>query len=54
MEIIDFILLHWIEWLFTIIIAVLSCGYRKLKEERDKTKSITEWVKALLCESITT
>jgi len=44
MDIINFILLHWIEWLFTIIIAVLSFGYRKilvkLKEEHNKNEAI--------------
>jgi len=40
MEMIDSILSHWMEWLFTIIIVVLSFGYRKilvkLKEEHGK------------------
>lgn len=56
MELLNFILSHWVEWLFAVIIAILSYSYRKifakLKEEHEKNEAIAEGVKALLRESI--
>lgn len=56
MDILMFIRNHWVEWLFTIAVALLGYGYRamytKLKEEQAKNKAIADGVQALLRESI--
>lgn len=56
MGIIDFIASHWLEWLFTAILAVLSCLFKSLRDqlraEQKKNTAIAEGVKALLRESI--
>lgn len=56
MGILNFIQSHWIEWLFAVIIAILSAGYRnvsgRLKEEQKKNNAIAEGVQSLLRESI--
>ena len=56
MEIINYIQLHWVEWLFAIIIALLTAGYKnvsgRLKEEQKKNNAIAEGVQSLLRESI--
>lgn len=56
MEIINYIQSHWIEWLFAIIIALLTAGYKnvsgRLKEEQKKNNAIAEGVQSLLRESI--
>lgn len=56
MTIIEFASAHWLEWLFTAVLAVLSLLFRELKkqfaEEREKNGAIAEGVQALLRESI--
>lgn len=56
MEILNYIQLHWVEWLFAAAVAVLGWGYRKidarLKDEQQKNKAISDGVQALLRESI--
>ena len=56
MQIWDFILQNWLEWLFAIITFVLGCLYRdvrkRLKEEQKKSTAIAEGVQSLLRESI--
>ena len=55
-DILTFIATHWVDWLFTAILAVL--GYlvnllrAQLAEERKKNDAIAEGVKSLLRESI--
>lgn len=55
-ELISYIQLHWIEWLFAIITALIGFGYRgiskRLKEEQKKNAAIAEGVQSLLRESI--
>lgn len=47
---------HWIEWLMTIVTAVVGLGYRsvskKLQEEKHRNEAIAEGVQSLLRESI--
>ena len=47
---------HWVEWLFTVSVAVLGWGYRqiyaRLKIEQKKNEAIAEGVQSLLRESI--
>ncbi len=56
MDILTFIMTHWVDWLFTAILAVL--GYlvnllrAQLAEERKKNEAIAEGVQSLLRESI--
>ena len=56
MEIISFVSAHWLEWLFTAVLAVLSFLFktlqRQLKAEQDKNEAIAEGVQSLLRESI--
>lgn len=56
MTIIDFISAHWIEWLFTLVLGVLSWLFKGLRdqlaEERIKNSAIAEGVQSLLRESI--
>ena len=56
MEILEFILSHWVEWLFAIISAVLAGAYRsiskRLAEEKKRNEAIAEGVQGLLRESI--
>ena len=55
-DILTFIATHWVDWLFTAILAVL--GYlvnllrAQLAEERKKNEAIAEGVQSLLRESI--
>lgn len=53
---IDYVSAHWIEWLMTIVTAVVGLGYRsvskKLQEERNRNEAIAEGVQSLLRESI--
>lgn len=55
-EILNYIQLHWVEWLFAGILSVLAWGYRiiyqRLKESERENKAISEGVQALLRESI--
>ena len=56
MEIISFITSHWLEWVFTIILAVLSWLFKLLRDqlraEQKKNEAIAEGVQSLLRESI--
>jgi len=53
---IEFILAHWVEWLFAIVSSIAAYGYRsvlkKLQEERIRNEAIAEGVQSLLRESI--
>lgn len=56
MTIIDFISAHWVEWLFTLVLGVMSwlfkCLRDQLADERAKNEAIAEGVQSLLRESI--
>lgn len=56
MDILAFISAHWLEWLFTAVLAVLSYLFRglraQMKEEHEKSEAIAAGVQALLRESI--
>ena len=56
MTIIDFISAHWVEWLFTLVLGVMSWLFKGLREqlaeERAKNEAIAEGVQSLLRESI--
>ena len=58
MEILSFIGAHWVEWLFTACLALLTFAWRKvnakLQQEHDKNAAIAEGVQSLLRESIVT
>jgi hypothetical protein len=58
MEILAFIGAHWLEWLFTAVLAVLSWFFKlmrdQLMEEKVKNAAIAEGVQSLLRESIVT
>lgn len=57
-ELISFFTAHWLEWLFTAVLAALSWLFKSLRdqlaEERKKNEAIAEGVQALLRESIVT
>lgn len=48
-DIVNFILVNWVEWLFLIITTICGCGYKALKV---KNKAISEGVQALLRDRI--
>ena len=54
--IIDYILSHWLEWVFAALLGALGWGYKtvakQLKTEREKNAAIADGVQALLRESI--
>ena len=56
MEIIAFVNAHWLEWLFTAVLAALSYLFKslrdQLKEEQRKNEAIADGVQSLLRESI--
>lgn len=56
MELLTFIGAHWLEWLFTAVLAVLSWLFKlmrdQLKAEQAKNEAIAEGVQSLLRESI--
>lgn len=56
MEILAYIGAHWVEWLFTLCLAVLAWAYKtllkRMKAEHDKNEAIAEGVQSLLRESI--
>lgn len=58
MEILTYILAHWVEWLFTACLALLTIAWRsvsvRLKREHEKNDAIAEGVQSLLRESIVT
>lgn len=51
-----FIASHWLQWLFSALLAILAAGYRqiaaRLKEEQKKNEAIAQGVQSLLRESI--
>lgn len=56
MEILSFIAAHWLEWLFTAVLAILSWLFKEMREqlaeEKAKNEAIAEGVQSLLRESI--
>lgn len=52
----QYVQLHWVEWLFTIITAILGFLYRdirkRMKKEQQKNNAIADGVQSLLRESI--
>ena len=56
MDILAFIGAHWLEWLFTAVLAVLSWLFKlmraQLKQEQANNEAIAEGVQSLLRESI--
>lgn len=56
MELLTFIGAHWLEWLFTAVLAILSWLFKlmrdQLKAEQAKNEAIAEGVQSLLRESI--
>lgn len=56
MGLLAFIAAHWLEWLFTAVLAVLSWLFKlmrdQLEEEKKKNEAIAEGVQSLLRESI--
>jgi len=56
MAIIEFVISHWVEWLFCALAALMSFGYRnvtkKLSEEKKRNENIANGVTSLLRESI--
>ena len=54
--IMQYIVVHWVEWFFTVTTFVLGFLYRqtakKLKEEQKKNKAVADGVQCLLRESI--
>lgn len=58
MEILAFVSSHWLEWLFTAVLATLSWAFKSMRdqlaEERKKNEAIAEGVQSLLRESIVT
>lgn len=56
MNILTFIGAHWLEWLFTAVLAVLSWLFKEMREqlaeEKKKNEAIAEGVQSLLRESI--
>lgn len=56
MDLLTFIGSHWLEWLFTAVLAILSWLFKEMKEqlqeEKKKNEAIAEGVQSLLRESI--
>lgn len=56
MAILEFMTAHWLEWLFTAVLAVLSWLFKEMREqlaeEQIKNEAIAEGVESLLRESI--
>lgn len=56
MAILSFIAAHWVQWVFSALLAILAAGYRqiaaRLKEEQKKNEAIAQGVQSLLRESI--
>jgi len=55
-ELLGFVAAHWLEWLFTAVLAVLSYLFKlmhaQLEDEKRKNEAIAEGVQSLLRESI--
>lgn len=53
---IEYVLAHWVEWIFAIVTGFATFGYRsvmkKLQEERSRNEAIAEGVQSLLRDSI--
>ena len=58
MDILNYIGAHWVEWLFTLCLALLTLAWRavaaRLKLEMKKNEAIADGVQSLLRESIVT
>lgn len=56
MPIINFIVSHWVEWLFCIVTTIAGIGYRnltkKIMEEKETNSAVADGVRSLLRESI--
>lgn len=56
LAILSWIASHWVQWLFSALLAILAAGYRqiaaRLKEEQKKNEAIAQGVQSLLRESI--
>ena len=56
MDLLTFIMSHWLEWLFTAVLAILSWLFKEMREqlaeEKKKNEAIAEGVQSLLRESI--
>jgi len=56
LDLLTFIMSHWLEWLFTAVLAILSWLFKEMKEqlqeEKRKNEAIAEGVQSLLRESI--
>ena len=56
MDLLTFVMSHWLEWLFTAVLAILSWLFKEMKEqlqeEKRKNEAIAEGVQSLLRESI--
>jgi len=55
-NVVEYILAHWVEWIFAAIAGLATLGYRsvlkKLQEEKHRNEAIAEGVQSLLRESI--
>lgn len=55
-EICSYILAHWVEWIFWLLLSTLSMGYRQLtkqiQEERGKNRALQDGIQALLRDRI--
>ena len=55
-ELLGFVAAHWLEWLFTAVLAALSYLFKEMREqlaeEKKKNEAIAEGVQSLLRESI--
>lgn len=56
MAIVDYIAVHWVQWLFAVVSGALALGYKtiatRLKEEQQKNDAIARGVQCLLRDSI--
>lgn len=56
MPIINYISVHWVQWLFAVVSGALALGYKsiaaRLKEEQGKNEAIARGVQCLLRDSI--
>ena len=56
MDVLTFIATHWLEWLFTAVLAILSWLFREMREqlkgEQQKNEAIAEGVQSLLRDSL--
>lgn len=56
MDILSYILTHWVEWFFALCLAILTAAWRatasRIKVEQKKNEAIAEGVQCLLRETI--